>query len=98
MKVTLRTETQLNINLDDLLDECVERLDYQAKRIESGRTGYEYGTLEELINDSLETMYNDNPRNYDNGQEVLDVIAKNLLLHCIENEYLEEGKRLLELK
>ena len=97
MKVTLKTEKQLNINMDKLLDECIDRLDWQQHRAEQGRLrgGLEYENLEELVNDSLEFLYGENPRDYDNGQEVLEVIANKLLDWCIENDYDMEHERLV---
>ena len=97
MKVTLKTETQLNISMDKLFDECIDRLDWQQRRAEQGRLrgGLEYENLEELANDSLEFLYGESPRDYDNGQEVLEVVAKNLLLHCTENGLEVEHERLV---
>lgn len=96
MKITLRNEINLNVDMDKLMDECIDRLDWQQRRKERGHMG-DYSSLEDLVADSIEFIYDVDVYYYDNGAEVRDVIVKNLLLWCAENDYTEEHNRLSEL-
>ena len=97
MKVTFRKETNLDINMSNLMDECIDRLDWQQKRAAQGRYSPDYENLNSLVQESLEFLYDIDPYDYDNSREVIVVVAKNLLLWCLENDYIEEHNRLEEL-
>jgi hypothetical protein len=96
VKVTLRNEVNLNVDMSRLMDECIDRLNWQERRKERGYMG-DYDTLEELVADSIEFIYDVDIYYYDNGLEVREVITKNLLVWCAENDYTEEHTRLSEL-
>lgn len=94
MKVTFKKEAQLEINMSNLMDECIDRLDWQQRRVAQGRYSPDYEDLFSLVQDSLEFMYDVDAYEYDNGSEQIKVIAKNLLLWCLVNDYIEEHDRL----
>ena len=101
MKVTFRKETEVKINLEELMLECIDRLDWQDRRIAEGRARtFEYQYLSTLVRDSIEFLCPtvDDISCFDNGDEVLEVICKNLLLYCVEKDYLEELERLQKLE
>ena len=97
MKVTFRKEVQLEINMSGLMDECIDRLDWQQKRAAQGRYSPDYEDLFSLVQESLEFMYDIDMYDYDNGSEQIIVITKSLLLWCLENDYIEEHNRLEEM-
>lgn len=95
MRVTFRKETKLEINMDELMVECIDRLNWTQKRAEQGRYAPDYENLESLVQESLEFLYDiEEPYEYYNASEVIVLIAKNLLIWCIENDYIEEHDRL----
>lgn len=97
MKVAFRKEINLDINMSGLVDECIDRLDWQQKRAAQGRYSPDYEDLFSLVQESLEFMYDIDILEYDNGSEQIIVITKNLLLWCLENDYIEEHDRLEEM-
>lgn len=97
MKVTFRKEVDLRIDMSRLMDECIDRLDWQQRRMAQGRYTPDYENLNSLVQESLEFLYDIELYDYDNSREVIIVIAKNLLLWCLENDCLEEHNRLEEL-
>jgi hypothetical protein len=97
MKVAFRKEINLDINMSGLVDECIDRLDWQQKRAAQGRYSPDYEDLFSLVQESLEFMYDIDAYEYDNGSEQIIVITKNLLLWCLENDYIEEHDRLEEM-
>jgi hypothetical protein len=97
MKVTFRKEINLDINMNGLVDECIDRLNWQQKRAAQGRYSPDYEDLFSLVQESLEFMYDIDAYEYDNGSEQIIVITKNLLLWCLENDYIEEHDRLEEM-
>ena len=81
--------------------ECIDRLDWQDRHIAEGRARtFDYQYLSTLVRDSIEFLYStvDDISCFDNGDEVLEVICKNLLLYCVEKDYLEELERLQKLE
>lgn len=97
MKVTFRKETNLKINMMNLMDECIDRLDWIQKRAERGHYAPDYENLESLVQESLEFLYDIELYDYDNSREVITIVAKNLLLWCLENDCIEEHNRLEEM-
>lgn len=89
MKVTFKKEYDLNINMHRLMNECVYRLKYQWTP--------NYKNIEFLVLDTLELVYDINLNGYDNINEVMTVVAKNLLLWCLENNYIKEHDQLASL-
>lgn len=101
MKVIFRKETEVKINLEELMLECIDRLNWQDRRIAEGRSRtFDYQYLSTLVRDSIEFLYPtvDDISCFDNDDEVLEVICKNLLLYCVEKDYLEELERLQKLE
>ena len=85
MKVTLRKEFDLSIDMHRLMNECIDHLnDFFSY----------YEDLNLLVRASLEDLYHVNLRGYDNTKEVITVVAKNLLLWCLENNYIKEHDQL----
>ena len=97
MKVTFRKEVDLKIDMGRLMDECIDRLDWQQRRRERGHYAPDYENLNSLVQESLEFIYDIETYEYDNSLELISSISKNLLLWCLENDYIEEHNRLEEL-
>ena len=97
MKVTFKKEVDLKISMDRLMDECIDRLDWQQRRMERGRYTPDYENLNSLVQESLEFLYDIDTYDYDNGNDIITVIAKNLLIWCLEKDYIEEHNRLENL-
>ena len=97
MKVTFRKEVNLRIDMSRLMDECIDRLDWQKRRIERGHYTPDYENLNSLVQESLEFIYDIETYEYDNSLEFIQYISKNLLLWCLENDYIEEHNRLEEM-
>ena len=97
MKVTFRKEVNLRIDMSRLMDECIDRLDWQKRRIERGHYTPDYENLNSLVQESLEFIYDIDAYEYDNSLELISSISKNLLLWCLENDYIEEHNRLEEM-
>lgn len=89
MKVTFRKEFDLNINMHRLMNECVYCLKYQWTP--------RYKNIEFLVLDTLELIYDVNLYGYDNTDEVITVVTKNLLLWCLENNHIKEHDQLADL-
>lgn len=94
MIVAFRKETKLDIEMSNLMDECIDRLDWVQKRAAKGHYTPDYENLESLVQESLEFLYDIDLYDYDNSREVITVIAKNLLIWCLENDWIEEHNRL----
>ena len=97
MKVTFRKEVNLKISLETLMDECIDRLDYQKRRMERGHYTPDYENLNSLVQEALEFIYDIDAYEYDNSLELIPSISKNLLLWCLEHDYIEEHNRLESL-
>ena len=97
MRVEFRKVEKLDIEMSNLMDECIDRLDWQQKRAAQGRYSPDYENLESLIQESLEFLYDVELYDYDNSSEVITVVAKNLLIWCLEYDYIEEHDRLENL-
>ena len=97
MKVTFRKEVYLRIDMSRLMDECIDRLDLRKRRIERGHYTPDYEDLNSLVQESLEFIYDIDAYEYDNSLELIPSISKNLLLWCLENDYIEEHNRLEEM-
>ena len=97
MIVAFRKETKLDIEMSNLMDECIDRLDWMQKRAAQGRYTPDYKNLESLVQESLEFLYDIELYDYDNSREVITVIAKNLLIWCLEYDFIEEHDRLENL-
>lgn len=97
MKVEFRKVEKLDIEMSNLMDECIDRLNWIQKRAAKGHYTPDYENLESLVQESLEFLYDIELYDYDNSREVITVVAKNLLLWCLENDYIEEHNRLEEM-
>ena len=97
MKVTFRKEVNLRIDMSRLMDECIDRLDWQKRRIERGHYTPDYENLNSLVQESLEFIYDIETYEYDNSLELISSISKNLLLWSLENDYIEEHNRVEEM-
>ena len=97
MRVEFRKVEKLDIEMSNLMDECIDRLNWVQKRAAQGRYTPDYENLESLVQESLEFLYDIELYDYDNSREVITVITKNLLLWCLENDYIEEHDRLEEM-
>lgn len=97
MRVEFRKVEKLDIEMGNLMDECIDRLDWQQKRAAQGRYSPDYENLESLVQESLEFLYDVDLYDYDNSREVITVVAKNLLIWCLEYDYIEEHDRLENL-
>lgn len=97
MIVAFRKETKLDIEMSNLMDECIDRLDWVQKRVAQGRYTPDYENLESLVQESLEFLYDIELYDYDNSREVITVIAKNLLIWCLEYDFIEEHNRLEQM-
>jgi hypothetical protein len=86
MKVTFRKEFNLDINMHRLMNECIDR---------SNDFFSYYEDLNLLVRASLEGLYNVNLYGYDNTRDIITVVAKNLLLWCLENNYIKEHDQLI---
>lgn len=86
MKVTFRKEFDLNIDMHRLMQECVRNV--------NDIWSY-YEDLKLLVRASLEDLYNVNLYGYDNTHEIITVVAENLLLWCLENNYIQEHDQLI---
>lgn len=99
MKVAFKREVQLEINMSKLLDECIDRLDYVKKQIERGDNYIiEYESLEYLVQESLEFLYDIDLHDYYNTYELLTDISKSLLALCLKYGWTEEYNRLRETR
>ena len=85
MKVTFKKEFDLSIDMHRLMQTCVDNLNDCFSYFED---------LKLLVRASLEDLYNINSDNYDNTREIITVVAKNLLLWCLENNYIKEHDQL----
>lgn len=85
MKVTFRKEFDLSIDMHRLMNECIDH---------SNDFFSYYEDLNLLVCASLEDLYNVNLRGYDNTRDIITVVAKNLLLWCLENNYIKEHDQL----
>lgn len=97
MRVEFRKVEKLDIEMGNLMDECIDRLDWQQKRAAQGHYFPDYENLESLVQESLEFLYDVDLYDYDNSREVITVVAKNLLIWCLEYDYIEEHDRLENL-
>ena len=97
MKVTFKKEVDLRIDMSLLMDECIERLEWRKRRIERGHYTLDYENLDALVQESFEFLYDIEVYEYNNGLELISSITKNLLLWCLENDYIEEHNQLEEL-
>ncbi len=97
MKVVFRKETKLEIYMEELLEDCIDRLDHAKERAKRNRFTPDYEDLESLVQESLEFIYDIDFYDYDNTNEIVTVVAKNLLLWCLENDFIEEHSRLEEM-
>ena len=86
MKVTFKKEFDLNIDMHRLMQECVRNV--------NDIWSY-YEDLNLLVCASLEDLYNVNLGGYDNTRDIITVVAKNLLLWCLENNYIQEHDQLI---
>ena len=86
MKVTFRTELNLNINMHRLMNECIDRLNCQWAP--------DSKNVEWLVRDSLEVLYDVDLYGYDNTNEVITVVTKKLLLWCLESNHIKEHNRI----
>ena len=85
MKVTFRKEFDLNIDMHRLMQKCVDNLNDWFSYFED---------LKLLVRASLEDLYNIRLYGYDNTKEVITVVAKNLLLWCLESNHIKEHDQL----
>lgn len=85
MKVSFRKEFDLSIDMYRLMQTCVHNL--------NDCFSY-YEDLKLLVRASLEDLYNIELYGYDNTREIITVVAKNLLLWCLENNYIKEHDQL----
>ena len=97
MRVEFRKVEKLDIEMSNLMDECIDRLDWQQKRAAQGRYSPDYENLESLVQESLEFLYDIDAYDYDNSREIITVVAKNLLIWCLEYDFIEEHDRLENL-
>lgn len=97
MKATLRKTLELEIDMDKLMTHCICLLDHIRRRIERGRYAREYENIESLVQDGLEALFDIEICDYDNAKEIISVVAKNLLLWCIDHMYVEEHYRIEHL-
>lgn len=97
MRVEFRKVEKLDIEMSNLMDECIDRLNWVQKRAAQGRYTPDYENLESLVQESLEFLYDIELYDYDNSREVITVVAKNLLIWCLEYDYIEEHDRLENL-
>ena len=86
MKVTFRKEFDLSIDMHRLMQTCVHNV--------NDIWSY-YEDVKLLVRASLEDLYNVDLYGYDNTNEVITVVAKNLLLWCLENNYIQEHDQLI---
>lgn len=93
MKVVFRKEFKLEVDMEDLMNECIDRLEWARRRAARGLYT-PCGDLEFLVQESLGYIYDIDLYDYDNTNEIVTVIAKNLLLWCVEHNFLEEYNRL----
>lgn len=85
---------KLDIEMGELMAECINRLDWAQKRAARGHYTPDYENLESLVQEGLEFLYDIEPYKYYNASEVIALIAKNLLLWCLEYNFTEEHDRL----
>lgn len=98
MRVEFKKVEKVEINMDELMVECITRLDWRQKRAEQGRYAPDYENLESLVQESLEFLYDiEEPYEYYNASEVIALIAENLLIWCLEYNFIEEHDRLKEM-
>ena len=90
MEIVLKKETKLDIEMIDLMNECISRIEWLKSRKERGRYTPDYENLGDVIRISLEYLYDVDFDFYDNSQEKINVIANNLLFWCLENHYPQE--------
>ena len=98
--MTFKKETKIEINMTLLMYQSVCALDYierENKRKDNKRYIPRYDSLESLVKDSLESLYDIELFDYDNTKEALSIIAKSLLLWCVSKGHFEEYKRLERL-
>lgn len=88
MKVTFRKEFDLKINMHRLMQKCVRMLTADFTL---------YDNLEHLVYSCLELLYDVDLYGYDNTNEVITVVTKNLLLWCLENNHIKEHDQLKNL-
>lgn len=86
--VTFRKQLTLNIDMHRLMQKCVCMLTADSTL---------YDNLEHLVYNCLELLYDVDLYGYDNNLEVVAVITKNLLLWCLENDYIKEHDQLKSL-
>lgn len=90
MKITLKKETNLKIDMEDLMNECINTIDCIKSRTKRGLCAPYYEHLSEVVQENLEFLYSIDFDFYDNGQEKIVVITNNLLVWCVENHYPQE--------
>lgn len=95
MKYTFKKEINFDIDMNTLMNECMSRFEYYQRNLARGFDNH----LEDLIRERLELGYgaNINLCDYDNTNEVLQIISQNLLAWCLENNHTEEYLKLKEL-
>ena len=88
MKVSFRKELDLKINMHRLMQKCVGMLTADFTL---------YNNLEDLVYNCLELLYDVDLYGYDNTNEVITVVTKNLLLWCLESNHIKEYDQLKNL-
>ena len=96
MKYTFKKEINFDIDMNTLMNECMNRFEYYQRNL---ARGLDNRHLEDLIRERLELGYDANIDlcDYDNTNEVLQIISKNLLVWCLEHNHTEEYLKLKEL-
>ena len=90
MNVVLKKEANLKIDMENLINECVNRIDWVKCRRERGRYAPDYEDLEEVVQISLEYLYDIDFNFYDNSKQIIMTITDKLLVWCLKNDYYQE--------
>lgn len=98
MIVTLKKTEKIDVEMSDLMTECIERLDLMQQRATRNRYTHNYENLQDLVQESLEYLFDIELYYYDNSDEIINTTANNLLKWCLEYDYIEEHNRLKEMR
>lgn len=90
MNVVLKKETNLEIDMENLMNECISRIDWLKCRKERGRYTPDYEDLEEVVQISLEYLYGIDFDFYDNSRQIIITTTGKLLVWCRENRHYQE--------